>query len=33
MNTAPNQRASLDAAFALSVLSGHDWRRASKPER
>ena len=29
----PNQRASLDAAVAFSLVSGRHWRRASEPER
>jgi len=29
----PNERASLDAAVALSLLFGAYWRRASEPGR
>ncbi len=28
-----NKRASLDAAIAVSLLFGRQWRRASEPER
>jgi hypothetical protein len=32
MSSAPNQRASLDAAIAFRLLSGASWRRAREPE-